>query len=391
MLASLPKNLTAMAGIAPRRALGRIARASALTAARGKYAASMSLTARHRFPLVAAASACAAAAMLCAHPASALAESAAGPVAATTTRFEPTSEGVQQHRRSGRVAREWAWLCEQAEGSALPPARAALRSENRRKNRYGDVLPFDHSRVVLEPLADAAGKVIPGSDYINANSVQAHDGHVFIAAQAPTPGTQHDFWRLVQERNIRCIVMLTEWTERGRVKADDYLGLDDAPGSPAAPVEHEIISRDGFTVRKVRFGDPQNAEREPLEVVHFHFHQWPDYGIPNDPYDLLRLRSAVEAQLDEFRNAKSESAEAPQVLVHCSAGIGRTGVWGALDSTLHQIERGVGRVSIFEAVQQMRQYRYGMVQTLEQYEFVYESVEAFLRQREQDKGADAPH
>ncbi|KAG8451098.1 hypothetical protein GDO86_003389 [Hymenochirus boettgeri] len=205
-------------------------------------------------------------------------------------------------------------------GNDQPKVEAELPA-NTMKNRYSYILPYDHSRVKLT-LID--GK--QDSGYINANYIQGFSGaNEYIATQAPMPATFDDFWRMVWEKEVRIIVMLTVCEEHGK-------DVD-------SPVRH---------------------------ISQLHYTAWPDRGIPHNPSSLITFAELVR---EEIQITKGPG---PTVL-HCSAGVGRTGTFIALDVSLQQLKAGYC-IDIFHTVYQMRLSRYLMLQTLEQYIFVHRCI-----------------
>uniref|UniRef100_A0A8C8Y316 Receptor-type tyrosine-protein phosphatase H n=1 Tax=Panthera leo TaxID=9689 RepID=A0A8C8Y316_PANLE len=240
--------------------------------------------------------------------------------------------------------------------------------ENSAKNRYRNVLPYDWSRVSLKPHQEE-----PGSDYINASFIPGLWGpREFIAAQGPLPQTVADFWRLVWEQQSRTLVMLTNCVESGRVKCEYYWPLDTQPctyGHLQVALEGEKVL-ENWTVRDLRVRHIQ--EQKTLHVRQFHYMTWPDHGVPHSPDPLLAFRKMVRQWLDQ-------TVEGGPPIVHCSAGVGRTGTFIALDVLLRQLEheRFVGA---FSYVRKMRESRPLMLQTEAQYVFLHQCILRGLQQ-----------
>jgi protein tyrosine phosphatase len=325
----------------------------------------------------------------------------------------------------------------------LPDFTSGQARCNERKNRYSNNLPLERTRVRLAPRPHT-----PGSDYINASYVRAPTaqsscadvdvdadaeagGAEYIAAQAPLAATCGDFWRMVVERGAGLVVMLTRLREGDRTKATRYwprrVGCTTRYGqvrvrlvsvhSHYGPARDDLIVR-RFLIRRVRVRSPQcpdpsscqqhpaddvldsyiddddamaseesevegeeSGESEWQEVVHLHYQAWPDFGRPEtDSFrELLRL-------VDEHHAA----APLAPVITHCSAGLGRTGVLIAAHIGLAQLRLGVERPDVFATVRHIRKQRPGMVQTLEQFTFIHEVINALLAERDAARSDDAP-
>ncbi|XP_041352132.1 tyrosine-protein phosphatase 10D-like isoform X2 [Gigantopelta aegis] len=248
------------------------------------------------------------------------------------------------------------------------PTLAAEFPPNRPKNRFTNILPYDHSRVKLLPTDDDEG-----SDYINANYVPGYlSKREYIATQGPLPSTRDDFWRMVWEQNTRNIVMLTKCMEKGREKSDHYWPNDSEPkfyGDLQVCILNETHLPD-WTISefKMSLGDTSR------QIRHFHYKAWPDFGVPRDPTSLLRFVRTVREKL--FRE------EGP-VVVHCSAGVGRSGTFIVLDHCLQHIKEK-DYVDIYGIVYKLRRERVLMVQTEQQYKFIHECILCVLEGREDE-------
>ncbi|XP_053858626.1 receptor-type tyrosine-protein phosphatase kappa-like [Vidua macroura] len=260
-------------------------------------------------------------------------------------------ESVNRH--GAGLLREY----QQLSSALLHPCTAGKELSNQNKNRYKSIIPYDHSRVVLQP-SDT------GNGYINASYVDTYRSpHFFIAAQGPLAGTVVDFWHMVWQEKTSVIVMLTGIVEQNKTKCEQYWP------------EHEQVYGD-FTVTlnntwtttglvKRIFCLQKAGCALPRAVEQFHYLLWPDHGVPRNPSQLLCLVEVVNKRVLE--------APAGPVLVHCSAGIGRTGTFIALDFLL-KMGKAEGKVDVFHCVQQLREQRVSMVQTKEQYSFLYEAL-----------------
>ncbi|XP_037393563.1 receptor-type tyrosine-protein phosphatase kappa isoform X15 [Pygocentrus nattereri] len=240
----------------------------------------------------------------------------------------------------------------------------AKKEQNRTKNRYGNIIAYDHSRVILQPMEDD-----PSSDYINANYIDIwlyRDGYQrpshYIATQGPVHETVYDFWRMIWQEQSACIVMVTNLVEVGRVKCYKYWP-DDAEvygDFKVTLVEVEPLAE--YVVRT--FTLERRGFNELREVKQFHFTGWPDHGVPYHATGLLSFIRRVKM---------SNPPSAGPIVVHCSAGAGRTGCYIVIDIMLDMAERE-GVVDIYNCVKALRSRRINMVQTEEQYIFIHDAI-----------------
>ncbi|XP_032092847.1 receptor-type tyrosine-protein phosphatase H isoform X2 [Thamnophis elegans] len=188
----------------------------------------------------------------------------------------------------------------------------------------------------------------------------------FIAAQGPTPTTLHDFWRMIWEQRITTIVMLTNCVENGRVKCEHYWPLDYTPCTyddiTVSVITETILSdwtiRD-FCIKRIIMSEVRHAR-------HYHYTSWPDHGVPQTTDTILHFRDLVREDLDKMKD------NGP-VLVHCSAGVGRTGTFISLDSLLCQAE-DQGEIGVFSFVEELRRNRPLMIQNEDQYVFLHQCL-----------------
>ncbi|KAK3091539.1 hypothetical protein FSP39_020606 [Pinctada imbricata] len=231
----------------------------------------------------------------------------------------------------------------------------AKKTENKDKNRYGNIIAYDHSRVLLTPVSDD-----PTDDYSNANYIDGYKkSKAYIAAQGPTKPTVNDIWRMAWEMKSRTVIMLTNPTETGKKKCEQYWpdsGRHDYGGIVVEFVDVEQFSN--FCIRTFQL----YKGGEKLEVKQFHYTTWPDHGVPRFGHSILAFRQKIRAY-DKLENGPP--------IVHCSAGVGRTGTYIAIDVNLEQAKQE-GIIDVHNHVQIMRTQRVNMVQTLEQYIFVYD-------------------
>ncbi|XP_035376271.1 receptor-type tyrosine-protein phosphatase eta isoform X2 [Electrophorus electricus] len=243
---------------------------------------------------------------------------------------------------------------------------SALALENKVKNRYNNVLPYDISRVKLS---------IHGStfdDYINANYIPGYNSKKeYIAAQGPLPVTVNEFWRMIWEKHVQTMVMLTRCNEQGRVKCEKYWPSETKLYNNIIVTTTSEIALEDWTIRDFTIKNVKTAESR--EVRHFHFTAWPDHGVPETTEVLINFRHLVREHMDHY------SCNSPTI-VHCSAGVGRTGTFIALDHLIFQIERE-SIVDIYGIVHNMRMHRPLMVQTEDQYVFLNQCAVDIIKSR----------
>uniref|UniRef100_A0A8C4RJK8 Receptor-type tyrosine-protein phosphatase kappa n=1 Tax=Erpetoichthys calabaricus TaxID=27687 RepID=A0A8C4RJK8_ERPCA len=234
----------------------------------------------------------------------------------------------------------------------------AKKEQNRTKNRYGNIIAYDHSRVILQPMEDD-----PSSDYINANYIDGYQrpSH-YIATQGPVHETVYDFWRMIWQEQSACVVMVTNLVEVGRVKCYKYWPDDAEVYGDFKVTFVEVEPLAEYVVRT--FTLERRGFNELREVKQFHFTGWPDHGVPYHATGLLSFIRRVKM---------SNPPSAGPIVVHCSAGAGRTGCYIVIDIMLDMAERE-GVVDIYNCVKALRSRRINMVQTEEQYIFIHDAI-----------------
>ncbi|XP_056315335.1 protein tyrosine phosphatase receptor type Fa isoform X5 [Danio aesculapii] len=230
---------------------------------------------------------------------------------------------------------------------------------NKPKNRYANVIAYDHSRVVLTPVDG-----VPGSDYINGNYIDGYrKQNAYIATQGPLPETLSDFWRMVWEQRTSTIVMMTRLEEKSRVKCDQYWPSRGTETYGMIQVSMlDTVELATYSVRT--FALYKNGSSEKREVRQFQFMAWPDHGVPEYPTPILAFLRRVKA---------CNPPDAGPMVVHCSAGVGRTGCFIVIDAMLERMKHEKS-VDIYGHVTCMRSQRNYMVQTEDQYIFIHEAL-----------------
>ncbi|KAM9029662.1 receptor-type tyrosine-protein phosphatase O isoform 1-T1 [Ara ararauna] len=249
------------------------------------------------------------------------------------------------------------------------PHFAADLPMNRCKNRYTNILPYDFSRVRLVSMNEEEG-----SDYINANYIPGyHSPQEYIATQGPLPETRNDFWKMVLQQKSQIIVMLTQCNEKRRVKCDHYWPFTEDPIA-YGDITVEMMSEEEHTDWVYRNFRISYAD-EVQDVMHFNYTAWPDHGVPTT--------NAAESILQFVQMVRQKSAKSKgPMIIHCSAGVGRTGTFIALDRLLQHIHDHEF-VDILGLVSDMRSYRMSMVQTEEQYIFIHQCVQLMWQKKKQ--------
>uniref|UniRef100_A0A8C3IZH6 Receptor-type tyrosine-protein phosphatase C n=1 Tax=Chrysemys picta bellii TaxID=8478 RepID=A0A8C3IZH6_CHRPI len=240
--------------------------------------------------------------------------------------------------------------------------KEARKNYNQNKNRYIDILPYDYNRVELSEMNGD-----PGSDYINASHIDGFkEPRKYIAAQGPKDETTDDFWRMIWEHKATIIVMVTRCEENNRNKCAQYWPTTENSTETFGDIvvkSNESKMCPDYIIQKLHITN--RKEKTPgRDVTHIQFTSWPDHGVPEDPHLLLKLRRRV--------NALSNFFSGP-VVIHCSAGVGRTGTYIAIDAMLEGLEVE-GRVDVYGYVVKLRRQRCLMVQVEAQYILIHQAL-----------------
>ncbi|XP_055376870.1 tyrosine-protein phosphatase non-receptor type 61F isoform X2 [Condylostylus longicornis] len=245
------------------------------------------------------------------------------------------------------------------------------RGENRSMNRYRDVNPYDHSRIILNRSK---------TDYINANLVKMERAdRKYILTQGPLRETVGHFWLMIWEQQSKAILMLNKLIEKKQVKCHLYwpeqTGEEHLMSLKDVGLNIEYVKGEEYTNYCKRwFKVTDTKTRQSREVIQFHYTTWPDFGIPSSPVAFLQF-------LKKVRDSGALSPEVGPAVVHCSAGIGRSGTFCLVDCCLVLIEReGENNVSVREILYELRRYRMGLIQTADQLYFSYQAIIEGMKQ-----------
>ncbi|KAL7156023.1 hypothetical protein ABFS83_03G115200 [Erythranthe nasuta] len=242
----------------------------------------------------------------------------------------------------------------------------ALGSVNSSKNRYDNVIPYDNNRVILNQHKDYRPSP---SGYINASFIKASEGvSQFIATQGPLPHTAGDFWEMVMQYHCPAIVMLTRLVENNHtVKCGDYFQAEDGArefGNIRITVKWIQTTETSLILRCLEVKN-KGSNEAPCSVLHIQYPEWPDYGVPKDTVAVREI----------FKRLSAGPHCLGPIVVHCSAGIGRTGTYCLIHNTIQRVLNGdMSALDLVNTVTTFRSQRLGMVQTLEQYQFCHNAI-----------------
>jgi receptor-type tyrosine-protein phosphatase beta len=253
------------------------------------------------------------------------------------------------------------------------PHQAADLPINRLKNRFTNILPYDGTRVKLFTTTDASQD---GSDYINANYVPGNSSsREFIATQGPLSTTKNDFWKMSFDGNVKAIVMLTKCLEGNRERCERYWPTEVNTPIVYGNIEVCVLSEQllgEWNITEIKMTRNGKSSR----LFHFWYTTWPDFKVPDNTRSLINF-------IRIFRQHVRYGDE--PIVVHCSAGVGRTGTFIAVDVIMQQIKT-CDSVDIYGLVHAMRKYRVQMVQTETQYIFLHRCVSALLKESDVTHG-----
>ncbi|XP_067666941.1 uncharacterized protein [Haliotis asinina] len=263
---------------------------------------------------------------------------------------------VEHTKRSGGFTEQ----CYELPCGKLSPCDVAELPENVWKNRYSNILPYDHCRVKLSPIPN-----IRGSDYINASYINGYgETRTFVATQGPYGDVIPDFWRMLWEIDASKIIMLTNCVENRKAKCEKYWPDFGQPGSDYGDAHVQCVAEEELMDYTVRTFSVHREAELPRKLKQYHFTAWPDKAVPQDIGTLVDFHRMVKIAPSTGKGA---------AVVHCSAGVGRTGTWIALDYLIQQA-KAEGVVDVFECIVRLRHQRMDLIQTEEQYLFLHEAL-----------------
>ena len=262
----------------------------------------------------------------------------------------------------GKLSNEFQLLQTLSVDLQMPTNTACLQA-NKKKNRYSDILPYDFSRVKLEAIDND-----PNTDYINASFIKGYTGEdEYIACQGPKEETTFDFWRMVEQYNINIIIMLTQLVEKGKEKCHQYF-----------PTIRETFRYEKMTIKCISELDYRSytqrtlvlqKENKKRNITHLHFKDWPDHDVPEDFDPMIHFCQVIRRNI---------LANKGYIVIHCSAGIGRTGTLIAIDILLQHL-RDNRKLDVFGTVYRLRHHRINMVQKESQYAYIYNCIKQVLK------------
>ncbi|KAL2084910.1 hypothetical protein ACEWY4_020428 [Coilia grayii] len=289
--------------------------------------------------------------------------------------LDQTADGESQEGGADKKIKAGFWeefdALQKLEAKAKKSRNEGMRPENKSKNRYKNILPFDETRVILQ----TGDPNIVGSDYINGNYVmnklrEPGDQKMYIACQGCLLTTVNDFWQMVWQERSRVIVMTTREVEKGRNKCVPYWP-DSGTSKECGGYLVSAVSERDATDYKIRIIEmmPMDQSEPARTIWQYQYLSWPDHGVPQEPGGVLSFLTQVNAKQMEFPSAGP-------MIVHCSAGIGRTGTIIVIDMLIDTIDtKGLDSdIDIQKCIQMVREQRSGMVQTEAQYKFIYLAV-----------------
>ena len=276
------------------------------------------------------------------------------------------SKHVQDLHADGDLGFSREYEAIQAASEVELPCVNSQLPDNKQKNRYVNIVAYDHSRVCLRTLPGQKHK--NHFDYINANYIDGYNkSRAYIGTQGPLPGTFEDYWRMIWEQRVCIIVMITNLMERGRRKCDMYWPKEGSEtyGIISVKLLQEVVMATytlrTFSIKNSKVKKKHGAERT---VYQYHYTNWPDHGVPDHPLPVL---SFVR------KSSAANPSTAGPIIVHCSAGVGRTGTYIVIDAMLKQIKHRQS-LNAFGMLKHIRSQRNYLVQTEEQYIFIHDAL-----------------
>ncbi|XP_064204766.1 tyrosine-protein phosphatase non-receptor type 2 isoform X1 [Anguilla rostrata] len=244
------------------------------------------------------------------------------------------------------------------------PYKVAKYPENRNRNRYRDVSPFDHSRVKLKNSEN---------DYINASLVVMEEAQrSYILTQGPLKSTCGHFWLMIWEQRTKAVIMLNRVIEKGIDKCAQYWPTQEVREMAFRDTRFAVtlVSEDVKSCYTTRTLELRNSNTgETREICHFHYTSWPDFGVPESPASFLNF-------LFKVRESGSLGVDHGPAVVHCSAGIGRSGTFSLVDTCLVLLDKRKepSSVDVKKILLDMRKFRMGLIQTPDQLRFSYLAI-----------------
>ncbi|KAJ0475440.1 putative protein-tyrosine-phosphatase [Helianthus annuus] len=246
----------------------------------------------------------------------------------------------------------------------------AKQDVNKAKNRWPDVLAFDGNRVVIDPCKDSRPSSMGyiNASYITSEANPSESVSRFIATQGPLPDTIEDFWEMVLQNHCPAIVMLTKLVDDNKkVKCGEYFQAEDGPRmfGNICTVTRNIPTTDSLLVLCHMLVNREESEDPPLPVWHIRYPEWPDHEVPPDTLAVREI----------FKRVWHIPSSKGPIVVHCSAGIGRTGTYCGVHNTIQRILVGdMSALDLVKTIRTFRDQRMGMVQTLDQYVFCHDAI-----------------
>ncbi|XP_071529617.1 tyrosine-protein phosphatase non-receptor type 2-like isoform X2 [Panulirus ornatus] len=294
-------------------------------------------------------------------------------------------EAIESECRQIEVSDAWNQVYQRirSEGTFDLPCTEARAPINRNLNRYRDVLPYDHSRIVLTET---------NTNYINASLVKAACvNRSYILTQGPLPHTTPHFWLMIWQQKVKGIIMLNKIIEKNQIKCHQYWPLGECDGGE----DTMVFSTVGIKVDLLKFRRHSHYNYSTLRLIeissgesrlilHFHYTTWPDFGVPQSPEAFYKFLTVVRA------SGVLEPDVGPSV-VHCSAGIGRSGTFCLVDTILMMLSKGLcgsGQGKVVEVLLDMRRQRMGLIQTHDQLRFSYQAIVYGSRRLSEMNGKD---